>query len=1184
MTALNPILIVAGAMLAVGLLTILTWLIHGWYLGLVEQRLATRKGLYRELVSDLATRDRALLYPTIHQISTLYDLDALEAVLEEQARSASGGPGWLLEVYDELGLVDKYVDMLRSARKWRDRAFAAELLGRVGGARAVPALLETVVSTRTEDSDVRSVSLRALARIADPRAIEPLIGALEAAEAWLAPRIADILARHGEPVIDPLIGVLNESTGRQARAWAANVLGEVRARRAFPSLVRLLDDPDEEVRAKAATALGRLDDRRAIGYLLDHLLTDPAPFVRARIATAMAQFGGPEVVDRLVRALGDQAWWVRMRSVEALEQIGAVAEAPLLVALDDADPEIRMRAAVALERLGVPNNLARMIENGERLPEASEILAKFATTGSREALAGLIEHHSSQVRSAVVAAVERAERGDLADELIQIAANDSEASVRAQALTALRSLGILEALPVAHAGLNDGDQNVRAASVALLGQLGGSDIVELLEAQTDDHDAAVRAAAIRALAGFGSAAAESPVRRLLEDPAPAVRESAVQAAIDSTLHSVVPSLVGLLGDGDPRVRRRAAVAIGTLGDSTTVPMLLLAFPDTSTDVSEAIAVAVNRLDPEAVTGLADALIDSPDVESKLALIGTLTRCRADTLPVLHRLRIDSSPAVRSAAVDGIARCMRQGEGEDDTSLEALESGLHDPDDLVRASATDAWVRICHERGDGTAAGDVTNLFLALLDGDTSSLVRERAALAIGLLQAPEGEEALIAICRRAEPAHVRAAAALALGVFQHQSIVSRVIEMPDQGAVREVLRERLKHDARFRLMGMRLSRARHLELRALASRSDAEAQTSLAQGLKSMIDSADRLRLIGSLRAFGGEQSRDALLQMVSEDPTPEVRTAALTAASDLLTPDELLSSGSRALGDPSVLVRRAAVALFTRVDPARALPRLIQAMRVDDDPAVLSAAAGLAEEQFSRFAEAAGALTGDGERAVLVIRIARHVLHPDLPRLLPPFARSGSPDVRAAVADLWKHRPDIADQASLETLTGDPDTSIRRTVAGAALASGRYDLLEAMRQDPDPSVRREIALVLGREETAQTGGAAILEGLDNDTDMSVRAAAYVAHLMRGTPLPLPPELDSQIAAQAVREGGDLPRLRQTARTSPSEEQRLAAGLALALLQDDVARDVARTDPAPSIRHRVSGALELSIVGAPASS
>ncbi|HEX5574955.1 MAG TPA: HEAT repeat domain-containing protein, partial [Gemmatimonadales bacterium] len=237
MSGVTPILIVAGIMLAVGLLTVLAWFLYSFYLDRVERRLAGRKGLYRELVSELAGRDRALLEPTIHQMRTLYDLDALEAVLEEQARTATGRPGWLLDVYDELGLVDKYIDKLRNAGRWRDRAFAAELLGRVGGAKAVPALLSTVQATQSEDSDVREIALRALARIGDPGAVEPLVAALANADSWLAPRIADILARHGDLAVDPLLDLLSSKGHDSARAWAANVLGEVGAARAFPVLV-----------------------------------------------------------------------------------------------------------------------------------------------------------------------------------------------------------------------------------------------------------------------------------------------------------------------------------------------------------------------------------------------------------------------------------------------------------------------------------------------------------------------------------------------------------------------------------------------------------------------------------------------------------------------------------------------------------------------------------------------------------------------------------------------------------------------------------------------------------------------------------------------------------------------------------------------------------------------------------
>ncbi|HMU62149.1 MAG TPA: HEAT repeat domain-containing protein, partial [Gemmatimonadales bacterium] len=317
MITLPIILGVALAMAGIGLIAVLSWLLYTSYLNRLERRLAYRKGVYRDLVTGLALRDRALLEPQLRELATLKDFAALEAVLEEQARGATERPAWLLDAYDRLGLVDKYVTRLRSATRWRERAFAAELLGRVGNANAVPALLETVAATRTEDADVREIALRALARIGDPRAVPPLVEALKRAEVWLAPRIADILTRHGALAIDPMITFLEEPGRHPARAWAASILGEVGAARAFPSLVHALNDLDDEVRAKSASALGRIGDGRAVGYLLDHLLSDPAPFVRARIAQALGQFDEPEVIERLVRALGDPAWWVRIRSVEA---------------------------------------------------------------------------------------------------------------------------------------------------------------------------------------------------------------------------------------------------------------------------------------------------------------------------------------------------------------------------------------------------------------------------------------------------------------------------------------------------------------------------------------------------------------------------------------------------------------------------------------------------------------------------------------------------------------------------------------------------------------------------------------------------------------------------------------------------------------------------------------------------
>jgi HEAT repeat protein len=1170
MTPVTVILVISGVMLAVGLLTVLAWLLYTTYLERVERRLAVRKSLYRDLVSGLATRDRALLEPTINQMKTLYDLDALEAVLEEQARGATSRPEWLLEVYDELGLVDKYIHKLRTARKWRDRAFAAELLGRVGSAKAVSALLETVQATRSEDADVREIALRALARIADPGAVGPLIDALGAAQSWLLPRIADILTRHGEAAVDPLIGLLESSARHPARAWAANVLGELQARRAYPALVRGLSDADDEVRGKTATALGRLGDRRAIPHLLDQLLTDPAPFVRVRIASSLGQFGGPEVIDRLVQALRDPAWWVRMRSVEALEQIGAAAEGPLVVALDDPDLEIRGRAAVALERLGAADKVVRLIERGDHGAEANELLVRLSASGAPELLGELLLHSSSRVRGAVIAAIDRANRRDLAGGLVQMASTDPEPSLRARAFDTLRTLKVEDALTAAVAGLSDPDQRVRAATIRLIGEFGGREAIDLLRAQTSDPDAPVRAAAAQSLGALRAAAAQPDFQRLLGDPKPAVREAAAAGVAAAGLRALAPGLAELLDDNDEGVRQAAAAALGELGDPAGVPALLQAFAQAPAELRETIIRAVSRLDIGATATLIDTLLEQPDGASRLAATQTLGRIRSPrAADVLGRLTQDPEAPIRAAALTALGRCAPRGREIARVISEAAAAGLRDPDPEVRARSVELAARL--------GLPDESSTILELLRSDPSPDVRERAALATGLLRIAGGEDALTAAAGRKEPVTLRAAATLAAGAYDPGSLVVRILDLPDEGLVRGLLRDRLKGDPWFRLLARRLSRTRELEIRALVAPTSEDAELMLAGGMRTTLDAGERVRLISGLRALQGEQSLSAMLQVVRQDPSPEVRTAALTAVADLLDTEELLAVGARALGDPNVMVRRAAIRLFARVTPARSFPKLIRSLRADDDPAVLAAAGELAEEQFDQFGAAVSTMHLDTHQALLLVRVARFVRHPGLTGLLAPFGRDSRPEVREAVADVWRQRPDVVDHEALEALVVDPTVSVRQAAAGAAAAAHQYRLLDRLTLDPDPTVRRHVALVLGRNAPVAAEGVAVLERLALDSEMAVRAAAYAARLLQGTPVPLPPGLDARVAAEAVRDAADLSTLREIARSTASEERRLAAALALALLQDEVAREVARTDPVPGIRHRVGGALELAM-------
>jgi HEAT repeat protein len=1103
-SALTVILVVAAAMLAVGLLSVLAWAFYTTYLNWIERRLASRKGLYRDLVASLAVRERELLEPELHRRRTLYDLEALEAVLEEQARSTAERPAWLLEAYDHLGLIDKYIARLRNARRWRERAFAAELLGRVGNAKAVPSFLETVQATRTEDADVREIALRALARIADPRAVEPLVEALQSAEAWLAPRIADILTRHGELVVDPLISFFERPTRHPARPWAANVLGELRAQRAFSALSRGLDDPDDDVRAKSASALGRLGDSRALGYLLDHLLGDPAPFVRSRIAAALGQFDDPVVTDRLIRALGDPAWWVRMRSVEALEHIGLNAEGPLLLALEDPDPEIKSRAAIALERLGLPESLADLIQSGERIPETMDTMVKLAGAGARALLADLLGAPSSEVRSVVVTAIRRARREDLAPELIQIAALDPAPALRVLAWETLRALRVRGAVPAALHALADRDDRVRASAISLIGDLGSEETGQPLRSRTADPEPQVRSAAARALGRLGAVSASAELLTLLRDPDAGVREAAVRALGDARVGELLERLTDLLQDDEESVRLAAVEAAATLGDPAAVYHLTRAMAGASPALRGAMLNGVSRLEPRAALAFAESLLEGRDSASKLGAVATLGRLRSPTASaMLQRLRHDPDPLVRAAVLRQLSRA------GGDQAAAPLAEGLHDQDERVRAAAADGCAR-CGRQDQGAA-------LIRLVEADSSPGVRERAALAIGLLRVTTGEAALITILRRPEPVGVRAAAALAIGAFGRESILAGIVQMPDQAAVRQHLRERLREDPETRLLGMKLPPALRLELRALGALDPAQAGAVLASGARSILSAGERIRLISGLRALQGEQSRGALLEMARGDPSPEVRTAALMATGELLDGRELLQAAARALKDPSLAVRRAGVRLLGRSPPQQSLPILLQNLSPNDDPTVLAAAAELAQAAFPSVLQLAAGIPPDGQEALLLAQMAQHVHHPDLPRLLSPLMRSAAPEVREAVVALWSLRPEMLDRRALEGLSMDPAVAVRRMAAGAAVAGQQWELLDRMLEDPDPEVRKAVALVLARAQRIGSRGQASLQRLASDADMPVRAAAYVGRLLQGVPVPLPPGLDLRVAAEAER-------------------------------------------------------------------
>jgi len=110
--------------------------------------------------------------------------------------------------------VDPLIKILEDAnrtRRWRARFrtqiwFVAQILGKIGDARAVDPLIEALKND--EYSEVQQSAAEALGKIGDARAVHPLIAALkEPVTSW---RAAEALGRIGEAAMGPLTTALEK--------------------------------------------------------------------------------------------------------------------------------------------------------------------------------------------------------------------------------------------------------------------------------------------------------------------------------------------------------------------------------------------------------------------------------------------------------------------------------------------------------------------------------------------------------------------------------------------------------------------------------------------------------------------------------------------------------------------------------------------------------------------------------------------------------------------------------------------------------------------------------------------------------------------------------------------------------------------------------------------------------------
>ena len=169
------------------------------------------------------------------------------------------------------------------------------------------------------------------------------------------------------------------------------------------ALVTALKDNDASVRAAAAEALGRLDDKSA-GNALAGLLNDPSPEVQEKAIMSLAELEDPRAVPGLEKLLASPDADIRQQAAGRLGDVGlTVAPAALVNALKDPNADVRESAANSLGSIDdqkVVPALVPLLNDPDKDVQEATVNALHSIGGpvAMQALIGALKSSDPKVR------------------------------------------------------------------------------------------------------------------------------------------------------------------------------------------------------------------------------------------------------------------------------------------------------------------------------------------------------------------------------------------------------------------------------------------------------------------------------------------------------------------------------------------------------------------------------------------------------------------------------------------------------------------------------------------------------------------------------------------------------------------------------------------------------------------